>query len=590
MTNIPDVHRQFSDFFEDKTLGPFLYLLSKRFMEGHICLDLDDIDADELMEGGFGNFDPSRLATVESIESADDYQPFILWKNKLYMQRYFHYETIVYQRIVELIRSENAFQKDLENQLRSLKSDIATIFPPDDLSKPDWQMIAAISACLNQFNIITGGPGTGKTTTVAKILSLLFRLNPKLKVALAAPTGKAAARMAESLKETAQKDTMAFDEATKDFFGNLEPSTLHRLLGAKTNDIYFKHNRKNPLPHDLIIVDESSMIDVAMFAKVLDAIKPSTKVIFLGDKDQLTSVEAGSLFGDLCTAQGELNLFRPHRATLINELMPSGKTPIPHENIQKSNHLLSEHILELQHSYRFASGGNIGTFSRGIIENDILTIEGFFDGHAPDISLDFDYNNDTLTSFAEGYREYILEPDIGLALQKLNRLRVLCAMRVGEQGVYSSNQKIERYLQEKNLISITGTFYEHRPVIVTGNNYELGLFNGDIGIVRKDDKGILRVYFEDAAGKFRGIQPAFITASETVFAMTIHKSQGSEFENVLVQLPTFADNTLLTRELLYTAITRAKKNVLVQASREVILETCQRRVKRGSGIAQRFES
>ena len=590
MIHIADVHHQFSAYFENKKLEPFLYLLSKRFSEGHICLDLEDLDSEELREGGFKNVNAEGLSEEELVGSHDEYQPFILWKNKLYMQRYFHYETVVIKKINELIRAEKEKSEYLENQLASLKENIAVLFPPDTLGKPDWQMVAAISAVFNQFNIITGGPGTGKTTTVAKILALLLGLNPDLKVALAAPTGKAAARMAESLKETAQKSAMNFDESTKEVFKKLEPSTLHRLLGAKPNHIYFKHNAENPLSHDLIILDESSMIDVALFAKLLDAIRPTTKVIFLGDKDQLASVEAGSLFGDLCTAQGTLNFFSPKRATLINSLMPSGKTSLSQDNIKESNHALFEHIIELQHSYRFAAGGNIGVFSRAIIENNGPVIESFFDNHASDIALDFDYDEKKLTAFVNGYRDYILEPDIKKALHKLNNLRVLCAVREGAQGVYQTNQKIERYLQENGLIGITGTFYEHRPVIVTGNNYELGLFNGDIGIVRKDETEKLRVYFEDADGNLKGIQPAFVTASETVFAMTIHKSQGSEFDQVLVQLPTYSDNAILTRELLYTAVTRAKKEVVIQASQEVILETCARRVKRGSGIADRFES
>ncbi|QAA80726.1 exodeoxyribonuclease V subunit alpha [Aequorivita sp. H23M31] len=590
MTYNPDVHRQFSDFFENKTLSPFLYLLSKRFSDGHICLDLNEINPKELKEGDFKNADLNALKNVDLVGTEEDYQPFILWKNKLYMQRYFHYETTVYQRILELIQNEKGKQSEIESKLKSLNGDIATLFPPDTLEKPDWQMVAALSAVFNQFNIITGGPGTGKTTTVAKILVLLLRLDSNLKVALAAPTGKAAARMAESLKETAQKDTMNINADTKEVFKNLEPSTIHRLLGARPNQIYFKHNKDNTIPHDLIIVDESSMIDVALFSKLMDAIKPSAKVIFLGDKDQLASVEAGSLFGDLCTAQGKLNFFSPERAQFINSLMPDGKTPLSEGNIQENNHPLFQHIIELQHSYRFAAGGNIGVFSRAIIDNDVSSIESFFDNHAPDIALDFDYDDKILTTFAKGYHDYIQESDTKLALQKLNQLRVLCATREGEQGVYKTNQNIERYLQSKNLISITGTFYEHRPVMVTGNNYELGLFNGDIGIVRKDETGKLRVYFEDADGNLRGIQPAFVTASETVFAMTIHKSQGSEFDDVLVRLPDYGENAILTRELLYTAVTRAKKNVILQGNKEVILETCQRRVKRGSGIAERFEA
>lgn len=590
MTHNPDVHRQFAAYFENPSLSPFLYLLSKRFSEGHICLDLEDIDIEELKEAGFGKVELQVLSGNSVVGGEKDFQPFILWKNKLYMQRYFFYESVVYEQVISLINSEKEERATREKELLDLKDTITHLFPADNLGKPDWQMVAAISAVLNRFNIITGGPGTGKTTTVAKILALLLRLDPDTKIALAAPTGKAAARMAESLKATAQKPELNLDAATKEVFSKLEPSTLHRLLGAKPNKIYFKHDNANTLPHDLIIVDESSMIDVALFAKLLDAIKPTASVIFLGDKDQLASVEAGSLFGDLCTAQNELNLFNHNRAKFINDLMPLGKTPLSEENIQANNHPLFQHIIELQHSYRFAAGGNIGIFSRAIIDNDVATIKSFFDNHAPDIALDSEYKANTLTTFAKAYRDYILEPDIKTALQKLNNLRVLCATREGEQGVYKTNQHIERYLQSKDLISVSATFYEHRPVMVTGNNYELGLFNGDIGIVRKDETGKLRVYFEDADGNLRGIQPAFVTASETVFAMTIHKSQGSEFDNVLVRLPDYGENAILARELLYTAVTRAKKKVIVQASEEVILETCGRRVKRGSGIAQRFEA
>lgn len=590
-----DVHRQFADFFQNKTLEPFLYLLSKRFSEGHICLDLTELNSEEiselLTEAGFKNKpDSTGLANQEIVGKEGDYQPFILWKNKLYMQRYFHYENLVAEKIKELIASENAGEeRGIEKQIIGLKNEIASLFPADSLGKPDWQMVAAIHVLFNKFTIITGGPGTGKTTTVAKILSLLLNLNPDMKVALAAPTGKAAARMAESLKETASKNEISLSEKAKTLFAALEPSTIHRLLGARPNEIYFKRNSENPIPFDLIIVDESSMIDVALFAKLMDAVKPETKVIFLGDKDQLASVEAGSLFGDLCTAQKRLNMFSPERADFINSIMPEGKTKIPQENIEESNHPLFEHIIELQHSYRFAKEGNIGPFSKAIIENDVNVLKEFIQKGTEDIKIDTEYNDKKLTEFAKGYREYIQEKDIKKALKKLNNLRVLCAIREGKYGLYETNKKIEKYLQDQNLISLNAVFYEHRPIIVTGNNYELGLYNGDIGIVRKDENDNLKVWFEDADGNLRAIQPAFINTAETVFAMTIHKSQGSEFENVFVQLPDF-ENPILTRELLYTAVTRAKQNVTVQGSEEIILKTCELRVKRGSGIVERFEN
>lgn len=592
-----DVYRQFADFFQNKNLEPFLYLLSKRFSEGHICLDLADLDATELEEAGITTLpDTAKLKDEPLVFSVDNseeqpVQPFVLWENRLYMQRYFHYESLVFDKIKQFIFLGKADREALRSRLIVLKPHLQRLFPVDTLDKPDWQMIAAIAALFNRFTIITGGPGTGKTTTVAKILSLLLENNPSLKVALAAPTGKAAARMAESLKETANNPDLGLTPEIQQLFTTLEPSTIHRLLGARPDNIYFRHNAQLPIPHDLVIVDESSMIDVAMFAKLLDAIRPEAKVIFLGDKDQLASVEAGSLFGDLCTAQKTLNTFRADQATFINEnLLNYGKTPIPDVLIQENDHLLAEHIVELQHSYRFTAGGNIGVISDAIIHNKTEVLTRFIQHNTEDIRIDTEYSEAELLDFASQYQSYIEEPNIREALKKLNNFRVLCAVREGPQGLYHTNSQIEKHLQQKGLLSLTQTYYENRPIIVTSNNYELGLFNGDIGLVRKDENNRLRVWFETADGELRNVLPAFIQSAETVFAMTIHKSQGSEFDHILVRLPEYEANRLLTRELLYTGVTRAKKTVIIQASEAVMLSTCENRVKRGSGILQRFKT
>lgn len=592
-----DVYRQFADFFQNKNLEPFLYLLSKRFSEGHICLDLADLDATELEEAGITTLpDTAKLKDEPLVFSVDNseeqpVQPFVLWENRLYMQRYFHYESLVFDKIKQFIFLGKADREALRSRLIVLKPHLQRLFPVDTLDKPDWQMIAAIAALFNRFTIITGGPGTGKTTTVAKILSLLLEDNPSLKVALAAPTGKAAARMAESLKETANNPDLGLTSEIQQLFTTLEPSTIHRLLGARPDNIYFRHNAQLPIPHDLVIVDESSMIDVAMFAKLLDAIRPEAKVIFLGDKDQLASVEAGSLFGDLCTAQKTLNTFRADQATFINkELLNYGKTPIPDVLIQENDHLLAEHIVELQHSYRFTAGGNIGVISDAIIHNKTEVLTRFIQHNTEDIRIDTEYSEAKLLDFASQYQSYIEEPNIREALKKLNNFRVLCAVREGPQGLYHTNSQIEKHLQQKGLLSLTQTYYENRPIIVTSNNYELGLFNGDIGLVRKDENNRLRVWFETADGELRNVLPAFIQSAETVFAMTIHKSQGSEFDHILVRLPEYEANRLLTRELLYTGVTRAKKTVIIQASEAVMLSTCENRVKRGSGILQRFKT
>jgi len=582
MIQTNNVHLQFADYFKDREMLPYFYLLSKKLAEGSVCVDLNQINWKKLKEeeAALTQF---RLISTEDLKknkfvSEDDNtkKPLILANNRLYLQRYYQYESVVLQKIKVLI--ESGKEDETAEKLNSIKSEVQKLFETNSTGDTDWQAVAAISAVLSRFCIITGGPGTGKTTTLAKVLSLLFKLNPEMKVALAAPTGKAAARMAESLKNAADN----FPDL-KTEFERLIPSTLHRLLGYRKNSIYFRHHLENPLPYDLVIVDESSMIDLALFAKLLDAVGSGTRLILLGDKNQLAAVEAGSLFGDLCMAQPELNLFSREKAHFINEFLIDENSKIKTENISESRHPLFERVVELQHSFRFSDDGGIGKLSKAIISNQPEEISSFFENKDEQVLTDTGYTEEIFNEFAANYAEYIQENDIKTALKKLNNQRILCAVREGDRGVYALNRKIEKYLHGKGLISPGSEFYENRPMMVTGNNYELGLFNGDIGIVREG-----RVWFESADGSLKSVLPAFLENVETVFAMTIHKSQGSEFSRVLTVLPENQDLALLTAELLYTAVTRAKNQIIIQGSRELLLHCAGSRVERSSGIADRF--
>lgn len=586
MNTINDVHQQFASFFSSPTFQPFAYLVSKKLSEGHICLNLDDSE----VENSRGLLEEKWVTTVENSSSTSGIkQPFVLHNNRLYFQRYFNYETLILQRLQEFIGAEKKLESARLKALQQESSFIKALFNPIQNSiespKTDWQLVAAISAVLNNFTIITGGPGTGKTTTVAKILSILFKVNPKLKVALAAPTGKAAARMAESLKETSAK----FNQDVAENIRGLEPKTIHRLLRSIKDSPHFRHNQQNPLNYDVVIIDESSMIGVALFAKLLDAIGPETRLIMLGDKDQLASVEAGSLFGDLCQSQTQLNIFSSLRSALMNEL--NGNLPMPRsaEVDGQANHPLFQHVIELKVSHRFTSDGGIGKLSRAIIQNDVSVLQDFMETNADvQVVIDQVYSKQLFEKVVDGYREFIQEPDIKTALMKLNNLRVLCAIREGEQGLHATNRKIEKYLSDKGLISLKGDFYINRPIIITSNNYALGLFNGDVGMIRPDEKGVLKAWFEDSQGNLKALTPGLITQVETVFAMTIHKSQGSEFNQVFVVLPQTENIAILTRELLYTAVTRAKSKVFIQGTKAVIVKTADGQVQRASGIAQRF--
>ena len=595
MKTINDLHQQFAEYFESEKLKPYAYLVSKKLKEGHICFPLDELAQEtELLPPNY----KTSLVQAEELKHeplvADGNgakQPFIIHNNKMYLQRYFHYETLILNRINQFVADEDTSYQKRITLLKENQDFIEQLFKPKNIvadtgHNTDWQLVAALTGVRNNFSIITGGPGTGKTTTVAKILAILFKTNPALRVVLAAPTGKAAARMAESLK----KAELPVDESMVEKFQALVPSTIHRLLKTNFGTHHFKHNKDNPLNVDVVIIDESSMIDVALFAKLLDAIGPGTRLLLLGDKDQLASVEAGSLFGDLCVAQGVLNLFSEERVAFVNSFISDPLKKIEANNIVPSNsHPLFQHIIELRFSHRFNGNEGIGKFSKAIIQNDEKSLESFFEaGMDKMVTIDTDYNETIFNDFIEGYRAFIEERDIKEALKKLNNLRVLCAVREGVHGLYAINKRIEDWLQKGKLIIRSGEFYEHRPIMVTSNNYELGLFNGDVGIIRKNERGVAMAWFENSEGKIEPVLPGYITQAETVYAMTIHKSQGSEFDKVLVILPENEDVQILTRELLYTGVTRAKMQVTVQGKKEVIIKTTAAQVKRASGIIERF--
>lgn len=596
MQTLTDTHQQFASFFNSPTLQPFAYLVSKKISEGHICLDLNELDNEtENLPNYYKNtiINYATLANEHLVATENSpKQPFILHNNYLYLQRYFNYESQILTHIIKMCSTELGVINSRIDALKTHSQFIKKLFDSTFKSnQTNWQLVAAISGVLNNFTIITGGPGTGKTTTVAKILAILYAINPNLKVALAAPTGKAAVRMAESLKTTITNTTSNIPENIKANFALLQPLTIQRLLGFIPNSLYFKHNETNPLNYDVVIIDEASMIDVAQLAKLLMAIGPHTRLILLGDKNQLASVEAGSLFSDLCQAQPKLNLFNVPTANFINSFFENEWQHIGLENITENNqnHPLFKHIIELQFSHRFKNSEGIGQFSKAIIQNNQSQIIDFITANAyAQVAIDTQYNATFFDDFIAGYEAYIHESDIKTALQKFNKLRILCAIRESDQGLYALNKSVEKYLSHKNLIDTRTEFYEHRPIIITTNNYTLEIFNGDIGIVRPDADGNLKVWFENAAGEVKSVLPGLINQAETVYAMTIHKSQGSEFEQVLVVLPQQQNIAILTRELLYTGITRAKNKVFLQGSQAVILQAAQMQVKRTSGIAQRF--
>lgn len=618
------VHYHFASFFEDKPLAPFAYLVSKKLADGHICLSLDQL-SDEVENihdpewkailENYSGFPKSRF--VADGEAAD--QPFVLQENRLYFQRYFLYEKQIAEKINQLACTPANELANRKNQLQQKKPLIEQLFGKDNLPqgltaevKIHWQLLACLTAYLHNFSIITGGPGTGKTTTVAKLLALLYDAEKPPRVLLAAPTGKAAIRLSESLGAA---DIEASAEV-KDWLGRIGATTIHRLLKTQRGSINFQHNAENPLPADVIIIDESSMIDVALFAKLLDAVPPTARLILLGDKDQLASVEAGSLFGDLCQlgekTPGDLvNRFPKWTDFNYNCFIREAERQLPDDKFfSESAHPLAGHLVELQFSWRSQSQPMIGEFAKWVINGNEKAVEEFIEaGSHPQLFVDTAYSEERFAEFLKGYLTYLdeslegySEENIVEALQRFNSQKILCAVREGKYGLHQVNKNVENWLKKNcSQFKTSGDFYEHQPVMVTVNNKTLDLSNGDIGLIRKNANGQLKAYFlnttkkvpQTDGGSQLGLNEVSLSQLgqvETAFAMTIHKSQGSEYDKVLVLLPDSEKNDLLTRELLYTAVTRAKKEVLIQASKEVVLSTTKNKVQRVSGIAARFQS
>lgn len=590
-----DLDYHFASFFPDEKVRPFAYLLSQSLREGHICIAVK-AETEIKTPFGFATLDLLNQVSDKMLSKTDTTTPFIFRADYLYLQRYYRYESNLVEQVMQRLDHSRKNKNEYQQKIEALSDLIKQQGADNDINglsvdeKIDWQLIAVLRSLMNDFSIITGGPGTGKTTTLSKFLRILFTMHPGCNVALAAPTGKASMRMLESLKEK----SVAFPNEIQQQIQQLKPYTLHRLLGFQQQSIYFKHNAENPLPFDWVIVDEASMIDLPLFSKLLSACKPTTRLLLLGDQDQLASVEAGSLLGDLCAAAGKLNRFSKQENEWLNKFIASAERQIPDTYSTPTTLSFLDCITSLRFSHRFKERGSIGQLSLSIINgNADLAIQLLNSDQNQQIGLINEKYDHALIDFVKGYIQYMEEPEVEKALVKINQLRVLVAVKEGDFGLHNINRKTEKILNSirPDLIQPNSGFYHNRPVIVTKNNYDLGLYNGDIGIVRKDPvTKNLKVYFEaEEKGKpCRSFTPASLSDCETVFAMTIHKSQGSEFEKVMVVMPNQIDNPVLTRELLYTGVTRAKSHAYIMGTEEVLREGILRQVVRLSGVHERL--
>jgi len=626
-------------------------LTSHQLGRGHVCLDLQETLNDPYMalslppdQYDHNQQDPviqpsdllvnmelsdwsNKIQNSDLVSYSHGNSPLVFDGTRLYLRRYWQYERNVEAAIEDRFRLSESLRTSLSAQLQST---LADLFPPHNTPKTDWQKVACALAAQSAFSIMTGGPGTGKTTTVVKLLALLQSIaikqhnaNP-LVIRLAAPTGKAAARLKESISNAIN----GLPEALLNQAGlreaiPTEVITIHRLLGSRPDSRIFRYDARNPLALDVLVIDEASMVDLEMMSALLSALPEQARLILLGDKDQLASVEAGSVLGQLCRRAKDSHFTE---ATVSWIKTVTGENIAPHLiDVHGSN--LDQHIVMLRESHRFNSASGIGQLASAINSGDRSQLDAIWQSDYSDLS-----KHDLMTiddpSFVElvighlvngnpthsvkGYAYYLSiinneKPDLNAAkehfdqwaqkvLASYSQFQILCALRKGPFGIEGLNQRVADILKKQGLINPASIWYEGRPVLVTRNDYRLGLMNGDIGITlsypqwdKQSGKlaWVIRVAFPkgDGSNGIYWILPSRLLSVETVFALTVHKSQGSEFEHCALIIPP-KRNPILTRELIYTGITRAKKrfSLINLGDSEIIKDASTRSVLRSGGL------
>ncbi len=497
-------------------------------------------------------------------DGGDDHlRPLVFDGDRVYLERYWRYERAVGDDLLARVGDTNG-----KSGPGALDEVLDRLFGTEGGGPPDLQRRAAAVALTRRLAVLAGGPGTGKTYTVARLLAAAHQLaleaGRPLEVALAAPTGKAAARMTEAVHEAVAAARLPTELAEPVLA--TEARTLHRLLGYRDR-VRFRHDRGNPLPHDLVVVDETSMVALPLMARLLDALRPDARLVLVGDPNQLASVEAGAVLGDVVgpVARGE-----PGRGPLAPE------------------------IVVLERAHRFAADSGIAAFADAVRTGDAE--------RALDVLRDADRSEvrwidpadearlEEIRELAAGEAALVTEAALAgeaeLGFELAQRFKVLCATRFGDHGSHAWRDRIERSLIRRvRGLSISERWYVGRPVIVTRNDYLTNVFNGDTGLVVRD--GERRVVVMDSLAGLRRLAPSQLDAVDTWWAMTIHKSQGSEFAHAVVSLPTH-HSPVLTRELLYTGITRGKRQVTIVATEESLRFAIGRPVARASGLQRRL--
>jgi exodeoxyribonuclease V alpha subunit len=500
--------------------------------------------------------DINELLNSPVLGSAQAYTPLIIENGYIWLNRYWQYEQALAENISQRL------QLKFDTDQGQLKNTLDAWFPSDP---QDLQRQAVERAATLPFLIISGGPGTGKTTTVTRLLCLLidhFNIHPQ-RIKLAAPTGKAAMRMQEAIRQA--KTNLQVSPELAELIPE-QGSTLHRLLGFIPGKVGFRHHAGYPLLADVVIVDEASMIDISLMSHLFAAVRPDARLILLGDRDQLASVETGSIFRDLCSSP-------------------------------KQPDQLDEHIVVLEKSWRFDASGGIGQLAKAVRDQaeqqlvDILHLAPNGVTWDPSPHISGWYLQQAWSSYLAAVRMWQQDlSQLPALFTAFNQFRLLSPLRKGTLGTEQLNQSISSLMRRFLPTRFQGAWFVGQPLMITENDYRQNLFNGDIGIVLPDATGQLRVWFAEPNGNFRAIAPVRLPAHETAWAMTIHKSQGSEFERVLLVLPEDAEAQILGRELLYTGITRARSHIDLMGKEAVILAAVRRSLPPTSCLRWRIQT
>ena len=576
--------------------------LSAENGEGHVCLPLANMTQDNLFNGrqpelaikiwqqiqcnSLQDWREILLANPNISDGKQVTTPLIVDQDRFYLQRMWQDEGQLAKFFSKPSRLACADDQQLQTILHPLFPNVL----PENSEEIDWQKVAAAIAVTSRIAVISGGPGTGKTTTVARLLAVLLKTNQQkpLIISLAAPTGKAAARLTESLSRVSSNLSLTPAE-----FSAIpsEAMTLHRLLGCRSDRAQPIYHSNNRLPIDVLVVDEASMVDMPMMAKIVAALPEHARLILLGDRDQLSSVESGAVLGDICNfaERGYSSQRASQLSALTGYALSSG-------SISEETHL-GDNICLLRKSHRFGEHSGIGRLAHAVNCGDSQAANMCFelaytDLARYDLCCADDYQK-LVKCAVDGYRQYLvaaLSAPPQIVLNLFNQFRLLCALRNGAFGVAGLNDNLEHALSANCLIrrTVYSPWYIGRPVMINQNDDTLNLFNGDIGIALSDQQGNLRVYFQLSDGSLKSIQPNRLPSHETAYAMTVHKSQGSEFNHTLLVLPD-SYSPLLSRELVYTAITRARQKLTLYADPVIFSNAIQRPTRRISGLVQRIK-